>query len=52
MRNLGPNGTPNFCKRSSLKYGNSIMPTLSASNKLAYFYFGREKKRMEKELKN
>lgn len=37
IRNRGPSGTPNFCRRSSPKYGSSIMPTRSASNKLAYF---------------
>lgn len=38
MRSLGPSGTPNFWRRSSLKYGNSIIPTPSASKSSAYFW--------------
>lgn len=43
IRKRGPNGTPIFCKRSSPKYGNSIIPTRSASNKFAYFQISEQK---------
>lgn len=39
MRKRGPNGMPIFCKRSSPKYGSSIIPTRSASNRFAYFWW-------------
>lgn len=37
IRKRGPRGTPSFCRRSSVKYGNSTIPILSFSNTVAYF---------------
>lgn len=51
MRKRGPNGMPIFCKRSSPKYGNSIIPTRSASKRFAYFCVSYIHGHMEKQHK-